>query len=113
MSLFLSASKLMPWRRMLQAVRASLSAGAMAALLPGMRVTAAASQLPKLKFGQRWGRIMMNQQHPQIPTAPFGDPAEDRSFARAELLGHQAHPGCEVAPAVKSLALADGRDHRR
>ena len=48
MSLLRWSSKLVPWRRILQAILASLFASTMAALLPGMRVTTPASQLPKL-----------------------------------------------------------------
>ncbi len=48
MSLSRWPSKLVAWRRILQAILASLFASTMAALLPGMRVTTPASQLPKL-----------------------------------------------------------------
>jgi len=41
----------------LQAMRASLLARAMASLFRCMRLDARASQSPKLKSGQRWGRI--------------------------------------------------------
>lgn len=53
------ASNRVPWWRTLQAVRASLLAKAMAALLRGIRATAPVSHGPKLKSAHLCWRIMI------------------------------------------------------
>jgi hypothetical protein len=59
MAISLGASNRVPWRRTLQAVRASLFANATAASLRGMRATVSVNQGPKLKADHLFCRIMI------------------------------------------------------
>ena len=96
-------------------MRASLLARAMASLFLCNRSDAVLSHAPKLNRGQLCGRIrrtfaawinsVRRYLLPRLEMRP-----EDRTPAGAVLSRHQAEPGAEVAPAVKSLASADGGD---
>ena len=55
----------------------------------------------------------LDEKHAKIAAAPFGDPPEDRSPARAVLGRHQTDPRGKVPTLVESLPLANGRDHCR
>src|SRR5947207_15222634 len=58
----------------------------------------------------------LDHQRAQVLAAALGDAPEDRTAAGAVLSRHQAEPGTEIAPALKSLSAANrgdktGRDH--
>src|SRR4051794_20104437 len=95
-------------------MRASLLAKATASLFRCNRSDAVLSHAPKLYRDQLCGRIrrtfaawinsVRRYLLPRLEMRP-----QDRPPARAVLSRHEAEPGAEVAPAVKSLASADRR----
>src|SRR5437764_11891006 len=114
-------SKALSWRRTLQAMRASLLIKATASLFLCNRSDAVLSHAPKLYRGpiartHQEHLRRLDHQRAKVLAAAFGDAPEDRTAASAVLSRHQAEPGTEIAPALKSLAAADhgsktGRDH--